>query len=92
LKILKLYLRGGIGIRIGLGLEEIDIDFSQFRTGLIAFTGRNGSGKTTIMENLHPYRMMVSRDGSLQSHFYLKDSYRILHFVQNGRGRGAQKG
>lgn len=83
MKILKLKLRGAIGIRKGLGLEEIEIDFTQFQSGLIALTGRNGSGKTTIMENLHPYRMMVSRDGSLQNHFYLKDSYRILHFVQN---------
>lgn len=84
MKILKLKLRGAIGIRKGLGLEEIEIDFSNFQSGLIALTGRNGSGKTTIMENLHPYRMMVSRDGSLQNHFYLKDSYRILEFEQNG--------
>lgn len=70
MKILKLKLRGAIGIRKGLGVEEVEIDFTQFQTGLIALTGRNGSGKTTIMENLHPYRQMVSRDGSLQSHFY----------------------
>lgn len=84
MKILKLKLRGAIGIRKGLGVDEIEIDFSQFQPGLIALTGRNGSGKTTIMENLHPYRQMVSRDGSLQSHFYLKDSYRILEFEFNG--------
>lgn len=85
MKILKLKLRGAIGIRKGLGVEEVEIDFTNFQSGLIALTGRNGSGKTTIMENLHPYRMMVSRDGSLQNHFYLKDSYRILHFVQNDK-------
>lgn len=84
MKILKLKLRGAIGIRKGLGLQEIEIDFSQYQSGLIALTGRNGSGKTTIMENLHPYRMMVSRDGSLHSHFYLKDSFRILEFEQDG--------
>ncbi|MBS4034364.1 MAG: SMC family ATPase [Ignavibacterium sp.] len=84
MKIRKLKLRGAIGIRKGLGLEEIEIDFSQYQSGLIALTGRNGSGKTTIMENLHPYRMMVSRDGSLQNHFYLKDSFRILEFEQDG--------
>lgn len=84
MKILKLKLRGAVGIRKGLGLEEIEIDFTQFNPGLVALTGRNGSGKTTIMENLHPYRMMVSREGSLQNHFYLKDSYRILEFEYNG--------
>src|SRR5574338_602723 len=90
MKILKLKLRGAIGIRKGLGLEEVEIDFSNFQSGLIALTGRNGSGKTTIMENLHPYRMMVSRDGSLQSHFFLKDSYRILDFEFNNRIYRAQ--
>ena len=84
MKILKLKLRGAIGIFKGLGKEEIEIDFSQFGSGLIALTGKNGSGKTTIMENLHPYRTMVSRTGSLQSHFFLKDSYRILEFEHNG--------
>lgn len=83
MKILKLKLRGAIGIRKGLGLEEIEIDFTQYKPGLIALTGRNGSGKTTIMENLHPYRRMVSRDGSLQNHFFLKDSYRNLEFEHN---------
>lgn len=85
MKILKLKLRGAIGIRKGLGLEEIEIDFTNFQSGLIALTGRNGSGKTTIMENLHPYRMMVSRDGSLQNHFYLKDSFRKIEFELNGK-------
>ena len=84
MRILKLKLRGAIGIRKGLGVDEIEIDFQNFEPGLIALTGRNGSGKTTIMENLHPYRQMVSRDGSLQSHFFLKDSYRILDFELNG--------
>lgn len=84
MRILRLQLRGAIGIKKGLGVDEIEVDFTNFQPGLIALTGRNGSGKTTIMENLHPYRTMVSRDGSLQSHFFLKDSYRILTFELNG--------
>lgn len=109
MKILKLKLRGAIGIMKGLGKEEIEIDFTQpseeviakfndknwfiellsklkakFLPGLIALTGKNGSGKTTVMENLHPYRCMVSRTGSLQSHFFLKDSCRILVFEIGG--------
>lgn len=84
MRILKLQLRGAIGIKKGLGVDEIEVDFTNFQPGLIALTGRNGSGKTTIMENLHPYRTMVSRDGSLQTHFFLKDSYRILEFEFNG--------
>jgi len=85
MKILNLKLRGAIGIMKGLGKEEIEIDFAQFENGLIALTGKNGAGKTTVMENLHPYRTMVSRSGSLQSHFYLKDSFRILTFELDGK-------
>jgi len=85
MRILKLKLRGAIGIKKGLGVDEVEIDFTQFQPGLIALTGKNGSGKTTVMENLHPYRQMVSRDGSLQSHFFLKDSYRVLDFEIDGK-------
>ena len=84
MKLLKLKLRGAIGIQKGLGVEEVEVDMTNFAPGLIALTGKNGAGKTTIMENLHPYRTMVSRTGSLQSHFYLKDSYRMLEFEHNG--------
>lgn len=81
---LSLKLRGAIGIFKGLGLEEIEIDFTRFHPGLVALTGKNGSGKTTIIENLHPFRQMVSRNGALESHFYLKDSYRIERFEMDG--------
>jgi len=84
MKLLKIKLKGAIGIFKGLGKEEIEVDFTQFNAGLIALTGKNGSGKTTLLENLHPYRCMVSRTGSLQSHFFLKDSFRILEFEHNG--------
>ncbi|MDR3626944.1 MAG: hypothetical protein P4L45_08935, partial [Ignavibacteriaceae bacterium] len=76
----KLKLRGAIGIQLGLGLEEIEIDFCKLPPGLVAISGDNGKGKTTIIENLQPYRRLVSREGSLADHFYLKDSYRILEY------------
>jgi exonuclease SbcC len=79
-KIKSLKLRGAIGIWKGLGLDEIEIDFTVFEPGLVTITGKNGNGKSTILENLHPFRTMVSRSGSLESHFYLKDSHRILEF------------
>ncbi len=85
MKIHSMKLRGAIGVRKGLGKEEISLDFRTFGPGLVAISGRNGSGKTTIIENLHPYRCMVSREGSLTNQFYLKDSYRVLEFEYNGK-------
>jgi len=80
----KLELRGAIGIQKGLKQEQIEIDFTKFNPGLVAIVGTNGSGKTTIMENMHPYRSIKSKPGSLKEHFYLKDSFRKLTFEYNG--------
>jgi exonuclease SbcC len=46
------------GLLAGVGLPEVFIDFEQLPEGLIAVVGGNGMGKTTILDNLHPYRLM----------------------------------
>ena len=81
MRLLSLRLRGAIGIYEGMGLDEVEIDFTKFNTGLIALCGANGIGKTSILENLQPHRMLASRKGKLQDHFRLKDSYRDLKFA-----------
>lgn len=84
MKILSLRVRGSVGVKKGLGLDEIFIDFSTV-SGLIAFSGINGSAKTTILEMLQPYARMVSRKGALQSHFFLRDSEKEFIFEMNGK-------
>lgn len=44
-----------------LGRDEIHIDFSSLPDGLIAITGKNGAAKTTIIDNLQPFRVMPFR-------------------------------
>lgn len=83
MRLLSLKLRGAIGIRKKLGLEEIEIDFSQFGPGLIAITGDNGYGKTTLIDNSQPFRELPSKPGTLEEHFELKNSYRILKYLFN---------
>lgn len=58
---LKLTLTGFIGVRDGMRRETITLDLESLPSGLIALTGPNGTGKSTIMDNLHPYRIMPSR-------------------------------
>lgn len=60
-----LRLKGFRGIRDGMGLDEIVLDFERLVPGaeLVALAGPNGKGKTTIMDNLHPYPVMPSRAG-----------------------------
>jgi len=52
----KLTLKGFRGIRDGLGLDELSLDFESLAAGaqLIALIGPNGSGKSTIIDNAHP--------------------------------------
>jgi len=60
---LSLTLKGFRGIRAGLGRDVLSLDFEQLADGaeLVAIAGANGRGKTTVMENMHPYLTMPSR-------------------------------
>jgi len=83
MKIEKLRLKGFIGIKRGLGLDEIEIDFAAI-DGLIAFAGQNGLGKSTILENLHPFSTLASRSGALYNHCFRRDSEKELSFTYSG--------
>lgn len=83
MRIEKLRLRGFIGIQRGLSLEEISLDFSGV-SGLVAFAGQNGAGKSTVLENLHPHNQLASRDGALYRHCFLRDSEKELSFTYAG--------
>lgn len=78
-----LRLKGFIGIKRGLGLDEIEIDFRNY-SGLVAFAGHNGLGKSTILENLHPYNTLASRAGALYNHVCRRDAEKELSFAYNG--------
>ena len=82
----RLKLRGAIGIWRGQHVDDIDLDLDAYEPGLIALVGSNGEGKTTLLENLHPYPHMLTRRGTLQSHFRLRDSWRELTFIDERFG------
>jgi DNA repair exonuclease SbcCD ATPase subunit len=72
-----------IGIKEGLGLDNLDLDLSQV-SGLCAFSGENGTGKSSVLESLQIFPRLASRKGNLQSHFYGKDGFRELEFSFQG--------
>jgi len=61
---LYLRLQGFKGIRAGMGLEEIELHADELPNGIIVFDAPTGTGKTTIVDNLHPYRVMPFNAGS----------------------------
>ncbi len=83
MKIESLRLKNFIGIQRGLSLPEISIDFSK-RAGLIAFDGMNGAGKSTVLENLHGYPQLASREGALFHHVFSRTAERELSFSYGG--------
>ncbi|OGP87159.1 MAG: hypothetical protein A2031_08105 [Deltaproteobacteria bacterium RBG_19FT_COMBO_43_11] len=83
MQIEKLRLKGFIGIKRGLGLDEISIDFKNI-VGLIAFAGQNGLGKSTVLENLHPFNTLASRSGALFNHVCVRDAEKELSFTYTG--------
>jgi len=92
-ELVSVKLRGAIGIRRGIGVDEIAIDFGEYENGLVAVTGANGKGKTTLIENCHPYPQLLTRKGKLQDHFHLRDGYREIVYADRslkGAGRFAK--
>lgn len=84
-ELLSLSLRGAIGIRDGQHKEDFDINFESYEDGVICLVGPCGHGKSTLIENCHPYPRMLTREGTLKDHFYLKDSHRILIYKDENK-------
>ncbi len=91
---IKLTLKGFRGIRDGLGRDELSLDIESLAAGaqLIALVGPNGSGKTTIFDNAHPYRLMPSRATSASvggfsyyEHLCAAEACKDLEWVHDGR-------
>lgn len=60
----RLTLSGFKGIRDGLGMKQFTLELGD-ANGLFALKGRNGRGKTTLIDNLQPYRLLPSKvDGT----------------------------
>ena len=91
MKVSSLLLRHFDGIRAGLGRDEVFIDFTSLPSGLIVFDALNGMGKTTILDNMHPYRLMPYRASSYSpdAFSYYDHTYgearKEVHFSMAGR-------
>jgi len=57
MRITRLKLVNFIGIKHGLGKNEIEIDFHKTsKSKIVMLNGGNGSGKSTIISQLHPFK------------------------------------
>ena len=99
MQLLSLTLKGFRGIRDGLGLDALTLDFEALCDGaeLVAIVGANGRGKTTVLDNMHPYLTMPSRASaagaggfSYYDHVFLPESEKDLVWALEGRSYRSQ--
>ncbi|UEC01687.1 DNA repair protein [Burkholderia vietnamiensis] len=99
MQLLSLTLKGFRGIRDGLGLDTLTLDFEALCDGavLVAIVGANGRGKSTVLDNMHPYLTMPSRAGaagvgsfSYYDHVFLPESEKDLVWALDGRSYRSQ--
>jgi DNA repair exonuclease SbcCD ATPase subunit/DNA repair exonuclease SbcCD nuclease subunit len=79
-------VRGAKGIWKALREDEVFLDFDALDPGLVAFIGYNGEGKTTLAELCHPFSRMMTRAGTLQDHFRLRDSLKEVVYSNDATG------
>ncbi len=74
---LSLELTGFKGIRKGLKVNTKKFDFTNVPDGLIALVGQNGKGKSTVLQNMHPYLIMPDecKEYSPGSFSYYEECY-----------------
>lgn len=58
---LTLELTGFKGIRSAYGVDKKSWDFRDIPDGRIALVGPNGSAKSTVLQNLHPFLLMPDK-------------------------------
>lgn len=56
MKINRLKLVNFIGIKHGLDMDSVEIDFTTTKNKIIMLLGGNGAGKSVIMSMLHPFK------------------------------------
>ena len=55
MRYLRAKFKNYIGFYNGMGLNEIDIDFSKCQHNIVLIEGKNGSGKSSLLFHLNPF-------------------------------------
>lgn len=82
MKILRIKLVNFIGIMHGLGKNEIEIDFTKGNNRIVMFLGKNGSGKSTIVGSLTPFKQ--STDNREQLILENEDGIKEIDYEHDG--------
>ena len=90
MKIIKFIAKNFSGIYSGTGKTKIELDFNNNSNNIILLLGNNGSGKTSLLSILHPFRetydsrknfILEGKEGYKEIHIQDKnDLYIVKHY------------
>ena len=85
MKITRLILENFANIYTAMNKKKIDIDFSKCKNNITILVGNNGSGKTSILSELHPFANSGSFDTRSEINLILNgcDGYKEIHIEDN---------
>lgn len=81
MKITYLKLKNFVNIKVGMKRTVIEIDFSNSNNKLVLLCGPNGSGKTSLLSELHPFANSGNMDVRGETNLIIegKDGYKEIH-------------
>lgn len=81
MKITYLKLKNFVNIKAGMKKTEVEIDFSKSKNKLILLCGPNGSGKTSLLSEMHPFANSGNMDVRGDANLIIegKDGYKEIH-------------
>ena len=83
MKITYLRLDNFINIKAGMKKTKVEIDFSKSKNNLVLLCGPNGSGKTSLLAEMHPFANSGNMDVRGETNLIIegKDGYKEIHIL-----------
>ena len=86
MKITYLKLENFVNIKAGMKKTKVEIDLSKSKNNLILLCGPNGTGKTSLLSELHPFANSGNMDVRGETNLIIegKDGYKEVHIEYGG--------
>jgi len=88
MKITYLKLENFVNIKAGMKMTKVEIDLSNSKNNLILLCGPNGTGKTSLLSELHPFANSGNMDVRGETNLIIegKDGYKEVH-IEDGEDK-----
>jgi len=88
MKITYLKLENFVNIKAGMKKTKVEIDLSNSKNNLILLCGPNGTGKTSLLSELHPFANSGNMDVRGETNLIIegKDGYKEVH-IEDGEDK-----